>query len=245
MLYAEHETGTLLGWDPGVPIIYPQVVRPLDGKPRGGAHLCLPIFGSQPEGDGAGPYNGCAIPQHGFARRGVYRLVATSRSEQWFDGKYRWESSPEYPWAHQAFVTMECPKPTELVHSILVVRAFSCKEARSMPLSAGFHPYFQTENEAFEISYSTRRVKSEKLTPNQPFFWRLIAGRNPVVRIRLSHGVVEMHLIHGYESVCIWTDDAAQYICVEPVLGKPDGCHLLQIGEGRTMVCKMVYIPSR
>jgi hypothetical protein len=239
MSYILDGNGTLTWWDMyNEEILFPEqeIVIAGQNKLRGGAPVCSPIFGPQPKSPA---YKGLDLPQHGLIRLGENSEHCSEVESSPKGGRITFIH--DTPWPHETLIEIvnESDMNKEvLIHSLTV----SYLGDVSMPLSMGFHPYFATYNKPFSIRYNGVDKKSADIEHNTPFFLKK-SVENTILSLNLGHSLIEISIDEGdYEGFYIWTDSISQYICVEPVLGKPgDQHHTLTHGQTRTGVCKMTY----
>lgn len=179
----------------GVPILFERTE--IDGRRRGGAHVCFPYFGV----DAAG-----AMPQHGFGRDVEWLIDVVGDSEvscsymaRGDDGLYSGLSASILYKLHS--------EHNEFYTGIVISNPFSRTGPQSV--SPGFHPYFA-------VDPSDVRLNGEKIDlvdfepykeyPNTKSLTMQSGGRTITVASNdLRHMIV-------------WTDAKGDYLCVEPTL---------------------------
>lgn len=232
-------------------LLFPDQYLTINGetKRRGDSHVGAPIMGRMPKTEA---YADADLPQHGFARiadqmEGVHfrTSIYETREGLYSSTKLDFASIDKFPFEHGVTVCVESTKGGfELEHDLMIQRAQDCNNPKLMPVSMGFHPYFATFGEPFKISCSEYKVSSEGIKEGSSFHIPRVGDR--VLRLEMGHGTILMSLAGGeYTSFCVWTDAVSKYICVEPVLGKPDDAYkLLKPGEELIGKCTMRFVPS-
>ncbi|MFA7302348.1 MAG: hypothetical protein WC030_01195 [Candidatus Paceibacterota bacterium] len=250
--------GTLLSWtnDRGEELLFPQGQITIGGqqKLRGGAHVCAPIFGTQPK---TSPYEGVNLPQHGLVR--VSGSSATQRAFSSLGGfecrVFSFDANEVFPWSHEVLVKVsEDDFGNTLHHELAVGDTGLDRHGRPMPLSMGVHPYFATRGQPFEVGVThedgIRNLHCAELAAGKSVY----IPRNGFwmqVDLRCSGGVVmvsiaaERNFEGGYTGINLWSDSFDRYLCIEPVLGrdrdgKPDPVYL-EPGEGCTCRCSFKF----
>lgn len=194
----------------GSPILFERTE--IDGKRRGGAHVCLPYFGP----DAAG-----ILPQHGFGRDVEWQVEVISDKE--VRCTYEELESELYSGLRAS-----------LVYKLDDVNLFTTSltvENRGrlpFPVTPGFHPYFAIHPDDSRLNgaqIDLADFEPFKELPDTPAATVISAGRTITVEAqRLRHMVV-------------WTDMKGDYLCVEPTLAgnafdsAKSGSHILQPGE--------------
>lgn len=213
------------------PIIYPK--QPVtDGKRRGGAPFCCPVFGLPPE-SGYG-WDKTKLPQHGLVR-----LLPEERPE--LQPKYlqtcglsryqlAFPAEDRFPWNHSVEIALtEGIEPghksyNHLVHRVSITNQELDHENGLMPLSFGWHPYFATHGEPFTVKLGSRIIATEKTDLTGSIFEEQMLG----LTLKTAYGVVEI-TTDEYDLWVIWSDDPTKYVCLEPVAGYQSGYHLTSL----------------
>lgn len=175
----------------GAEILYDR--RMLNGKLRGGSHVCLPQFGPDSTG---------LLNQHGFGRNRVWlvkpdnettaRLEMLMPDEQ--DGDFEGlKASIRYSHQGTSFDTQ------------LSVRNEGDHE---MPVAPGFHPYFATANG--KVVLNGQQLDLEGLKEAH-----FISGSRHELEVNGRTLVLNSLMLKKW---AIWTDNPAEYICIEPTL---------------------------
>lgn len=174
------------------PILFPyNLIADASGaiKKRGGSHVCLPNFGAP------GRFEGLA--QHGYAR--VREWLLLGRGEDFVRLQLKGEG------AYEALVS-------NLTYEVGVKSLKTSLELLNIgqePLAVapGFHPYFPTRTYD-----STLKVNGEEL--------RLDELKGTVyrdeVKVAEMVGLQVRFETENLQRFAIWTDQLANYVCVEP-----------------------------
>ncbi len=225
-------TGDVEIWQPPrmSPVIYPRQNLIIDGelKSRGGAPLCCPIFGTQPD---TSDYAGIDLPQHGQVRGGskhpirtdVPSLPYTQLSLSFFE-----------PWIYglKIFAGTSLSGST-LTYKFEVFRPHTAD--KPMPISFGWHPYFATYGENFSITCGDFHHDNDSLHEGNAVFTDEHDGKTASLRIGKRN--ITLRADGAFERFCIWTDDASKYICIEPVHGGNGEYSFLEAGRNIEAAC--------
>lgn len=181
--------------DFGVPILYPKTL--IDGKTRGGSHVCLPNFGPDASG---------VLEQHGFGRTSSWEVVTDEPFVKEFllprgEGEYEaLESSLRYA----------IGKDNTQLTMRLTLRNTGDTALRVEP---GFHPYFAVPEDQGVVSID-----------DAPYDLTTLAGTKYIDGLSHTLRVGERELrLHSDELTkwAIWTDLKGPYVCIEPTLNGP------------------------
>jgi galactose mutarotase-like enzyme len=144
------------------------------------------------------------------------------------------------PWQHTVLASTRISRDGErLTHTIRVTN----NERSPMPISLGFHPYFKTGGQRFEIRHGDRTVRSRDVTPDTPLLIPL--SRRKVVTLSANDRLIALTMM-GYTHVCVWTDNINEYVCVEPVMRAVQGGHVKLKGKTSLSVsCELHTTPLR
>lgn len=198
-------------WDShGRNVIFPKTE--INGKARGGSHVCLPGFGP----DEAGVYS-----QHGFGRDVLWQRTSDADTDirleyTEHEGDYKGLSARiDYQLSPDSFST-----------------TLWVDNSSDVPLaiSPGFHPYFEVEGSVL--------LNGEPIDVTAYETPQIIIGTDKQV-LQTSNHTIEISS-YDLNTWVIWTDLRGGYLCVEPTLNgpgfnsqKPHKNELLQPGEVR------------
>ena len=188
----------------GENIFYPRTV--IGDKERGGCHVCAPWFGPSQRGD----------RKHGFARDSFMDgdrrpgAVETTFAYKGTDSRYPW-------WIF--FEAKTSLENGSLRTGFVMTR--NGQRSEPAPINPAFHPYFAC-SDATKVMISMGGVERAHFR-----------GDSHVVRLKSKRIFIEMpdreitmdlggdfRIMKSY--LGIWTDDPGRYLCVEPILGKPE-----------------------
>src|SRR3989344_2649358 len=219
---------TVTDWrERGKNVLFPKTQLAVDGKlkTRGGMHPCFPNFGKVDEQYGL-PQHGSLRDTKGLINHGTRPGVDSCR----FDDSRDLLGDFNEPCC--VFVSME-----RLDHGFVyrLSTQLSSAATKSVPISAGLHPYFATPAGVATVIADDEHEINGLLTK------ALVVPLKPVVYINIPEvGMVQMvmeGLFASYKSarLVIWRD-RTDYLCVEPVLAMPDYfdttlCPRLQPGQ--------------
>lgn len=196
------------------------VRQKIEGKPRGGCHVCAPYFG---------PGQAKNQPQHGYGRTVEWTVEAqetdkvTLRHQQ-TEGEY-------------AGLTMEL-RYTLMPDGLLMELHLDNRSGQQLRVAPGFHPYFALEKEVTELrfndsSYQINQLEGTEFAVNNTATATVNIGR-------AQYAIASDEL----KTYALWSAHPEKYVCVEPTragnsfhdnLAVPED-ELLQPGE------KSVYI---
>lgn len=254
MTWSMQPNGTVDAWKTpaGVNVLFPETELMIEDKkkPRGGAPVCVPNFGTAPTD---GPYKGTALPSHGFVRDcRMHNGQPTAGNRALGQGGPTtidgWTSTIFYfgdPWPHEVYISARTTESTEGALWQQMQHFIRLKNKQSgnleMPYSIGFHPYFATHGEPYSLHYGLSNWESGDLLINDPFFVPCRPGEH--FTIQTSQGTVRLDLKDGYTGFFVWADRPNLYICVEPVcVGNTERYRMLG-PDPIECQCVMTYIP--
>lgn len=176
----------------GSPVLFEQTE--IDGKRRGGAHVCLPYFGP----DAAG-----ARPQHGFGRDVEWSVEAAHGSE--IRCTYKEESDELFGGLHAELTY----RLGEAGDSFTTVLAIANHGKKSFSLTPGFHPYFAVDPK--DVRLNGENVDLADFEPFKSF------PGTPQMTIESGGRVVTVSS-QDLPYMVAWTNLQGDYLCVEPTL---------------------------
>jgi D-hexose-6-phosphate mutarotase len=162
-------------------------------KTRGGMHVCLPNFG---------PGGESGLTQHGFGRTSLWEVTRQTNATVTLQLEH---SDHRY---HGVYWSLHYALEPQSLTATLSVQNNSQSNARIAP---GFHPYFYLEDSETAIVANT--VVHELQTLSGTKF-------DDSTSIDLKTGSRSLRLEQkGLPLWAIWTDQIANYVCVEPTFG--------------------------
>ena len=190
------------------------------GKLRGGCHFCAPWFGSSEMGD-----------KHGYLRD----ILGSGDRIGGFDNPavalgFIGPTTERYPWALNYGAIARLSGKT-LSLELSVTRAMDCVCGDRAPILPGLHPYYSGNAEKAEVVIRGRSYwgfgPEAKLIPLDGAEWITIKTPDYEITVDLSYA-----FIYSKDAqVVFWTDNPAEYFCVEPIVGRLRGWRYLNKGE--------------
>lgn len=225
-------------------ILYPMSTTS-EGKRRGGAPLCCPVFGLPPE---SGAWSKTRLPQHGLVRllpeerpelQPTYRQVCgLSRYQLSFP------SDDRFPWQHSVEIALTegilfgGDNVNELIHRVAITNEELDHENGRMPLSFGWHPYFATHGQPFTVKLGSKTIATEETDLTRSLHEMQMLG----LTLETVYGFAEI-TTSGYDQWVIWSDDSTKYVCLEPVAGYQSGYRLSSL-ETISAMAAVRYTPK-
>jgi len=226
--------GTILEWQvDGISVLFPE--KEIATQSRGGLPLCQPMFGRQQR-----RVAGCALPLHGILMyEGKEPITTVLPGEVWKQTHtFKANDTFAWNWSVQLSVTLTTGS---LFYHIEVQRAADCSNVNSMPLSLGFHPYFNTFAKDFSFTIGKNEYSKSSLPANiiDSDFAPLLNGEAAVLRTAAYTLTLTPE---GYDEYCLWSDNVDAYFCIEPIyqyreFGLPGNG--LQLGQSHTSSVKL------
>lgn len=210
----------------GREVLFPR--QEIDGKMRGGSHVCAPYFGP-----GVAPEQ----PQHGYARA-VDWVIEQQDSEMVVLSHLQ---------ADGQYAGLEMKLKYSLVGEGLEME-LTARNTSSEPLrlTPGFHPYFVNQNTTAVITVDGQSYETDGLA--EAAYQTVSAGQTEC-------NLTNTRLSLTTESLCefaVWTAHPQLYVCIEPTLAgnsfseQSQGSTLEYItpGEARSYNCRIEAHPS-
>jgi len=201
---------TLLFWRHADDSVIEPVHEHPSGETRGGIPLCVPQFSVQQR-----EVSGCNLPIHGLLMYSDHGTVTHNTETDTVTIVSDFPATETFAWAHS--VTTHITETSDsLSYDIMIQRSVDCTRPDQMPISLGFHPYFATHAKDFSFSIGDqtwtkntlpKNIIDSAFHPNSP---------GTIATLQTSAHTITMTNT-GFDEYCIWTDDAAKYICIEPI----------------------------
>jgi hypothetical protein len=193
-------------------------------KERGVTHWCYPNFGI------ANPKTGWELPPHGNLR--VTRLDVMSQSEK------------SVRFAHMArepFVTVSVNQ--DGIRATLQVRN---EVGEEIPILPAIHPYFSVPEQGLVATMAGKTIVDVN---RRPFYGvsriaRVLERIGPVLIELIGLGQVELVLPDNCSHIVTWSDKPLEYVCVEPIFGKPGSFGTLRgrwLEPNDTYFCEVIF----
>ncbi|MFA5961285.1 MAG: hypothetical protein WC848_01210 [Parcubacteria group bacterium] len=225
----------------GKNLIYPE--RMVGEKSRGGIPICFPFFGKPIEALSS-------FPRHGWLRHQVLQLYWDVPNQVVFVGKN--EVTKEFPWKLKYLVTISInPLAGSLTLKLAIERLRDGEYFRA-PINPGFHPYFCSDFSKpprHSIAKCLARVGSHVLTDFKKES-EIIVVDSPIL-VKSGERTLSMELSGDFNSasqLTLWSDNADEYFCVEPILthpnafADPENGKFLSEGEKSEMVMRLTVV---
>jgi galactose mutarotase-like enzyme len=215
----------------GTQVIYPE--QDVDGKSRGGAFVCFPIFGSPPEGF----KEFSQMSKHGFLRDQELAVVKRSNEGVTLFGTN--EPSETFPWKLEYYVSTYFHGKKSIILGFQVKRLEDGLGWR-MPFNMAFHPYFSSLGKSVAKIGRDIFMEFRSNSASVPINKSIIIEQGPSKRT--------IFMLGGFsDKSCftLWSDNQEKYFCVEPVycypdlFGKAEGA-FLEEGERKEMSCTII-----
>lgn len=176
----------------GRPILFERTL--IDGKTRGGCHVCLPNFGPDASG---------RLAQHGFGRNLPWEVMESADA-------HVVELALPHVEGDYAGLNATLRYQSEPTHMIMRLTVYNDgDDERSLPIAPAFHPYFAVPDGAEVV------LNDEKLDISQYSGTEYIDGTVHVLRIGERRLKLSSEQLTKW---ALWTDMRGGYFCVEPTL---------------------------
>lgn len=224
----------------GENLIFPDKV--ISDKSRGGIPICFPFFGK--------PIKALSsFPRHGWLRHQKLKLNGYAPNQVMFIGEN--EVTENFPWKLKYAVTVSIDPANSSLTLGLVTERLNDDEYFNAPINPGFHPYFCSDSSKpsqHSIAKCMARVGSCVLTDFKKESEK-VAVDSPIL-IKSGKRTVNMQLRGDFNSdsqLTLWSDNADEYFCVEPILTHPDvfaepGGKFLREGEKSEMTMRLTVV---
>ncbi len=164
----------------------------IDGKSRGGCHVCLPNFGPGGESD---------QPQHGYGRTVEWQVTGVSESD----------IKLEHTQLEGEYAGLHCQLTYSLSDDGLTMNLTCRNESSdSLRLTPGFHPYFACRAGKVVVdgrTYQAGALAGTEFYQAKSILWADFGDK----LIKISSDILQTY--------ALWTAHPDKYICVEPTLG--------------------------
>jgi galactose mutarotase-like enzyme len=205
------ENSTILSWHVGgIDVLAPYTDAPKTTDARGGLPLCVPMFSTQ-QRDVAGSH----LPLHGILMYEAMGTPLTLVEGDHFKKTLTFPRSVQYAWDWSC--TLEVTLTSDsLIYKVTTTRSADCTNKDQMPLSLGFHPYFNTFGNEFSYEIAGHTTHKQEIGADiiDSAFAPLINGES--ARLTTKQGMLSI-TPEGYDEYCLWTDNIDKYFCIEPI----------------------------
>lgn len=179
----------------GRPVLYERTE--IDGKRRGGAHVCLPYFGP----DAAGK-----LPQHGYGRDVEWDVTKSSDNEI-SCSLFQTNEDGAHVGLTANILYLLSPERNELYTGIVISNPFRRSEPQSV--TPGFHPYFVVNPS--DVRLNGKKIHLADYEPFKEF------PDTPEVILESGGRTITVSS-SNLQHMIVWTDAKGEYLCVEPTL---------------------------
>ncbi len=201
--------GSVLQWQAaGIDVLSPENTIAIES--RGGLPLCVPMFSTQQR-----PVPGCNLPLHGVLMYEAREQQSTIAPGETWRRTHTFTANDTFAWDWSVELSVELTDDG-LLHKLTVQRSVDCKNTNAMPLSLGFHPYFNTFGKDFSFTIGDTAYTKSSLPANiiDSDFAPLKNGEAAVLRTAAHTLTITPQ---GYDEYCLWSDNLDAYFCIEPI----------------------------
>jgi len=206
---------------------------------RGGIPLLFPFAGSLK--DNLLAATGTTIRQHGFAREQPWSVIERHPGSI----RMAWESNAAteavFPWRHRLEHSLHLVERG--LHVELLIHNLS---ETPMPISPGWHPYFNCPVEQKElVSGNIPGTEAGNVHDRAEVNYGVVAPAEGRSRHRVPGlGIIQLSFSPEMRHLQIWTMPGQAFICIEPFAGAPDsinnpGTRAILPGEARVLWRRM------
>lgn len=176
-------------------VLYPR--QKLEGKWRGGSHVCAPNFGPGGESD---------QPQHGFAREVVWQLV--QQDDTRVELRYKCGTGD-----YAGLVLTICYQLTS--EGLRMELEADNQADRSLRYAPGWHPYFvMPATAARQVQIGEQSYDTNELAEMQLHY--AAQDSESGCRVVVTAGDRVYRVITNLPALAVWSGHPDMYICVEP-----------------------------
>ena len=196
---------------------------------RGGNPVLFPICG--PLQNNEYKLNGQTykMKQHGFARNKPWTVVECSGTKATLQLKDDEETRTQYPFQFCLQFTYELKDGKLCIH-----QTYENLSSSTMPFYAGFHPYFIGNHSQSEytipsaqyLDYTDNKTKEYtcKLNELQIYDSKLFSNlTDSIASFKDDRYKLEVQYSDPFKWAVVWSEQANQYICLEPWMAGPQG----------------------
>ena len=194
---------------------------------RGGIPILFPICGNLPDNLYTYSNRQYQLKQHGFARDLAWKVTATETSN--CASITLTLNSNEftlavYPFEFQLVFTYQLQD-----NSLKLLQSYTNKSSDTMPFSAGFHPYFLTQDKSqLEFTIPSNQYFdhiSRKTYPYNGFDFEQeeidvaftsLSRHSTTIRDRAKQQQISILYSDFYSTLVFWTIKGKDYVCLEP-----------------------------
>lgn len=227
----------------GVNVIVPE--HEAGGEKRGGIPLCIPMFSVQQR-----PVAGCDLPLHGMVMYSDHGEVSYDEKTNTVTATTHFLTSDKFQWdftVATTIIAVNCDNTSaSLEYKMTVERSEDCINPNEMPLSLGFHPYFNTFGKDFLTIINDSKRSKDEIPKNIIDSDFALYDESGAAVLRTAAGTLAMKST-GFDEYCLWTDNIDSYFCIEPIyqyreFGKKGTG--LAAGASKEISVSLTFIPT-
>jgi len=198
-----------------------------DANIRGGIPVLFPICGQLRQGEYEWDGRMYQMRNHGVARNHPWEVEDEQVSENGAEVTLVLQSTPvtlaSYPFDFQLRFTCR------LNNGVLSIEQAYCNLSnKPMPMTAGFHPYFATEEKDLSYATDAKQYRDYNDETIKPFTGSIDLGRmkesaafldasRPEIAFPLSaHTTIRLTYSEQFRYVVLWSVEGKPFVCVEP-----------------------------
>lgn len=167
----------------------------INGKRRGGSHVCLPNFGPDASG---------ILAQHGFGRTSEWQLM---RDDEGVKELSIVPVAGEYADLRATILYTYDEASSQFTMALTVTN----QGDDTLRVAPGFHPYFAVGDEPVQLDGAQIDLTGYAGTEY---------ATGPTRELRIGNRALQLHS-EQLTTWALWTDLAGKYFCVEPTLRGP------------------------
>ncbi|TWD98944.1 galactose mutarotase-like enzyme [Neobacillus bataviensis] len=223
---------------------------------RGGIPILFPISGQLENGEYKWNDKVYKMKNHGVARNQSWEVVDTDLNETKATVTIRLvsneETMREYPFQFEVIFSYTITK-----NELSIDQVYRNASDESMPIYAGFHPYFKTSSKDLTyqtdaktyLDYNTMEVNSINASldlTNKKESLVLLDSRKKQISFELPELRKNVTMRYGdeFKYIVLWTEAEQEFICVEPWMAMTDELNrkeeLVMVEPGKSLHTSLV-----
>ncbi|WP_052738020.1 hypothetical protein [Bacillus sp. SA1-12] len=220
---------------------------------RGGIPILFPISGQLTNSEYKWEGKTYTMKNHGFARDLPWAVVEIKKETDESSISLKLESNEvtlsSYPFDFELVFTYILRE-----NELIIEQTYQNKSSNSMPIYAGFHPYFKTKSKQLKLEtdateyldYNDMKTKDleEAVTIDQKESYVFKTGKDSI-RFYLDESgkCVTMNYGKEFPYIVLWSEEGQDFVCVEPWMAKTDELNrtdeLTMIESGKALYTKV------
>jgi len=223
---------------------------------RGGIPILFPISGQLDNGEYEWNDKVYKMKNHGVARNHPWEVIDTDLNETKATVTLRLvsneETMREYPFQFEVIFSYTITK-----NELSIDQVYRNASDESMPIYAGFHPYFKTSSKDLTyqtdaksyLDYNTMEVNSFNHSldlTNKKESLVLLDSREKQISFELPELKKNVTMRYGdeFKYIVLWTEAEQEFICVEPWMAMTDELNrkeeLVMVEPGKSLHTSLV-----